>query len=231
MRHWWKNIRRKQFYKRLFERNRVKQVFDIGANDGVKSKLFLQTGVSVVAVEPMPDCVKQLKQLATRFPQLQVVDAAVSDSIGTGKLHIGSHSEISTLSDKMISEYTIPGKVGWSGEIKVKTTTLDSLFEAFGTPDFLKLDCEGHDHVILKTLNQPVQLIEFEFLERFKNEAVDSVEHLTSLASYTFNFSPYESGKWAFNEWKGSEEFCIWLLQNATVFIHGNIFAEKQVKR
>lgn len=224
---WWHNFQRKRFYKTLFRNHSVNLVFDVGANQGVKSQLFLALGKQVVAVEPMPDCARHLQEMTRKYRELKVVQAAVSEKIGGALLQLGNHHEISTLSSKMVAAYTVPGKVSWNGTLEVVTTTLDELFSRFGRPDFLKLDCEGHDHVILKTLHEPLQIIEFEFLEKFTQDATIAVSYLTTLAEYRFNFCPFESASWSFSDWKSAEEFNEWLVTHAPTYIHGNIFAKK----
>src|SRR5439155_7684012 len=48
-------------------------VFDVGANVGNRTKVFLRLGSRVVAVEPQPACVSLLAEAFGREPRLTVV--------------------------------------------------------------------------------------------------------------------------------------------------------------
>jgi hypothetical protein len=60
-----------RFYGPLLERGNL--VFDVGSNHGDFSDAFLHLGARVVAVEPHPECARELR--------LTLVEAAASDSV------------------------------------------------------------------------------------------------------------------------------------------------------
>src|SRR5208282_6434050 len=74
-------------------------VFDVGANVGEYSDLFLALGARVVAVEPNPACCKRLKMVANRG-SLVIENCAVGDAEGNASMHICSEHGLSTLSNE-----------------------------------------------------------------------------------------------------------------------------------
>src|ERR1700757_1152286 len=54
----------KDFYAPLIKAGDL--VYDVGANIGVYSEIFCSLGANVVAFEPIPDCVRQLKRWLPR---------------------------------------------------------------------------------------------------------------------------------------------------------------------
>lgn len=53
-------------------------ILDMGAGNGNNTKLFLETGYKVTAVEPNPNAIKVLEKLQKVYPkQLQIVEASV----------------------------------------------------------------------------------------------------------------------------------------------------------
>ena len=65
--------------------------FDVGANYGMKTEVFLHLGAKVVAFEPQRDCMDELKSRLGRHPQLVTIDAAVGSQSGTGTLYVERH--------------------------------------------------------------------------------------------------------------------------------------------
>src|SRR5215469_4187311 len=85
--------KRLEFYRRLLpELGQANLIFDVGANDGLETDLFLRMGARVVAIDP--DETNQsilferfVKLRFSRMP-LEIVGKAVSDKIATESLLI-----------------------------------------------------------------------------------------------------------------------------------------------
>lgn len=128
---------------------------DIGAWLGPWTSRLLRHADHVVAVEPTPVLAKQLREA---FPTVQVVEAAISDSVGTATLHLPAGGAIVGTSSLEDPEQGTP--------VEVERTTLDAL----GLTDvrFIKLDIEGHELPALRggegtvRRDRPLLLIEVE---------------------------------------------------------------------
>ena len=102
-------------------------VFDIGANTGNRSKVFLKMGAHVVAVEPQEYCVNVLSRSFAGNPEFKFINEGLSKSDGEKELFISPENTVSSMSQDWIDSVTktdkFPGVV-WDESIKVKTRTL-----------------------------------------------------------------------------------------------------------
>lgn len=116
-------------------------LWDIGANIGYVSCAFLARvpGSRVVAIEPLADIAALLRHNLAQFAaaRFNVVEAAVSDSAGTGNVvRVAGNSGMSHIA---------PGGDGES----VKLVTAHAL-SVHGLPDVIKIDVEGHEAAVLR---------------------------------------------------------------------------------
>ena len=89
--------KRKSFYGQFIKSNDI--CFDVGANIGNRTKVFLALGAKVIAVEPQSECVQMLR---LRFgKRINIVQKALGQKDGDGVIYIGESSAISSLSKKL----------------------------------------------------------------------------------------------------------------------------------
>lgn len=131
-------------------RFRPKVFFDVGANYGTHSLLFLSQGVSVVSFEPNPDCRKEFEALACLNNLNGTIEGlAVGDSKGMIELWFPEKntwlgSIVENTKDTLSEE---PGL----RKIQVPMTTLDDYVEQTGVqPDLIKIDTEGNELNVIK---------------------------------------------------------------------------------
>jgi FkbM family methyltransferase len=167
-------------------------VFDVGANRGQRTDVFLRLGARVVAAEP-DEANRRL--LARKYHGLlrerpvTIVGKAVSDVIGARTMRITSPgSGLNTLSEKWVRTLgENPGKLGARVEYplqrSVETTTLAELMDSHGEPRYIKIDVEGHEPQVLRGLARPVDFVSFEAnLPEFLPEAAECVGILDQLS-------------------------------------------------
>jgi len=141
-------------------------VFDVGANIGVKTGVFLKLGARVVAVEPNPECadlVESDHRHSVSNGNLTIVRAAVGSDRGrlTLRLFEGANS-ISSGSESFVKAALEAGQRN-GGSIEVEQVTLEDLVARFGLPDFIKVDVEGMDAEVLRGLKSRPRLLSFEY--------------------------------------------------------------------
>jgi FkbM family methyltransferase len=121
---------------------------DVGANSGIYTIVGCITNpnVRVVAIEPVPDVCGALKnnvaqnQFSSRVTALNI---ALGDSNKTVSFHQAENPAMSSLATE--------GYQGQRGKvIQVECRTLDSVVEELKLePDFLKIDVEGFEDIVL----------------------------------------------------------------------------------
>ena len=124
----------------------------------------------------------------------------------------------------MMEVFTVKDKVFWEGTREVELLTLSELTMRHGSPDFLKLDCEGSDYDIIRSMTQPLRFIEFEYTKPFLSETIEALAHLSRLGNYSFQFSAYESPSLLLADWMASREFTEALTELSAQIVHGNIY-------
>lgn len=203
-----------------FERGAL--IFDIGANKGDKTDVFLRLRARVVAVEPDLVCSKSLKERFLEFrirPRpVTIITKAVSNRIGTEEMLIdGPGSAVNTLSPKWaesLKEHKASFACGHCGlEFKhtkfVETTTIDDLIAQNGLPYFVKIDVEGHELRALRGLHRPVPYLSFEVnLPDFRPEGLECVRVLADLApTGVFNYIQDCDHGLTLEHWLPADEF------------------------
>lgn len=221
----WILAREKQidFYRRLLpELSHGDLIFDIGANEGFKTDLFLRLGARVIAVEPDETNQSILQERFVKFRLIRrplvIVGKAVSDKSATETMWIdGPGSAVNTLSQK------------WAGALKgnkarqtyghygldfakqktVETTTLEQLMSVHGVPTFIKIDVEGYELNVIRSLQRPVPYLSFEVnLPEFRPEGLECVEILGRLAAAgKFNYAVDCEEGLALERWLSPDEF------------------------
>jgi len=193
-------------------------IFDVGANCGKKTDVFLKLGAHVVAVDPDDANLRILsRKYGRRFRTrpVTIIGKAVSDSERTETLWITSPGDgLNTLSGKWVRALKAnPGKFGvpveFPGRQDVETTTLASLMQSHGIPHYIKIDVEGHEAPVLRGLPHPVPAVSFEVnLPEFGPEASECVEILGHLSpNGQFNLTSCDTYRgFTLNAWKTGAE-------------------------
>jgi len=189
------------FYQSLLEGfSKGGLIFDVGANQGSKSTVFLNLGARVVAVEPDEANQAILKEMFLNFrlakKQLVIVGQALSDRSAKETMWIDEPgSAKNTLSRKWVDalrgdEQRFGHSLKFGQRKEIETTTLDHLFSVFGVPFFIKIDVEGFELNVLKGLSRPVPYLSFEVnLPEFQPEGLECVKLLGRLAQQgRFNY-------------------------------------------
>ena len=170
--------------------------FDVGAHTGSRAAVLASLGCEVVAIEPHPFLAGKLGQRFAKTGNLLVRQIAVSDTTGQATLHSSPrYLTVSSLKSAWTDSLrkVRPHNIRFTEEVVVETRSLDDLIEEHGVPRYCKLDIEGMDVVVLRTLSQPIEVISFEHLPGMIADTVEAVAALHDLAEYRFNHFPRES--------------------------------------
>jgi len=176
------------FYLRILRGPR-NLAFDIGANRGEYAKVLASLFKKVVCFEPQPALAEEIRKKTRAFPNLLVVNRAISDRAGTAVLHLSGHHEMSSMEPGWIGAMQASGRFGdnrWEQSCTVETMTLDEAILEHGIPDYLKVDVEGHEEKVFATLRHPIRQISFECTPEARETALAVMQKIAGTGKYRF---------------------------------------------
>lgn len=156
-------------------------VIDVGANLGFFSRLFVQAGANVIAVEPEHRNAEALRSGSRRWGggRVTIIEAAVSDADGIVHLAVDPHNH----ADHQLA----------AEGVAIPAITLDSLIEAQGIPrvDAVKIDVQGAEELVLRgahamlSRDHPMIFIELD-APRLERQGSSAAAVLALIASHGY---------------------------------------------
>lgn len=214
-----------EFYSQFIKKGDL--CFDVGANVGKFTKVFLKLGAKVVCVEPQEACLQQLYKLFGDNKNVFIVGKAVGECEGYGELMICVEAPaISTMSSKWKNEGRFSKGHKWTKQNKVPVTTLDALILSYGLPKFCKIDVEGFEESVLKGLTKPIPFVSFEFTREFFDDARKCINYLLSIGRAEFNCTLGESMKFLFPKWVTPDELYEKIAGLGDKLLWGDLYAK-----
>lgn len=205
-------------------------VFDIGANVGNRSEVFLALGAKVIAIEPNARLCKILK-MRFRNEKFTVLNCGVGARNEVKEFYVSSNTLVSSFSKKFIGVKEEEGVDGtWKRKSEVEIRTLDSLISEYGLPDFCKIDVEGFEREVLSGLSTALNSLSFEFTSpEFNEEGIWCIHKLKEIGFTQFNISFKESLKFEFDKWVSVEAMIAYVSDNAKMKEkwYGDIYARR----
>ena len=172
--------------------------FDIGAHLGDKSKQFIDKNLKAIMLEPLPQCIDQLKAKFKNNDNVEIIQKAVGRESGNMALEVNSKTPTISTMAKHWKKGRFSGEK-WDQKILVEMTTLDHLIKVYGIPNYIKIDVEGFELDVLFGLSQKVGIISFEFTSEFFDQTILCLNYLKKIGYNEFNFSIGERRKFFYN--------------------------------
>lgn len=195
-----------RFYKQFIKAGDL--CFDIGANSGERTDVFLKLSANVICLEPQSKCLNVLKEKYKYNANVTLVNAALGSKEGEAELMLCDETdECSTLSTDFVRTYTGVSNFHWNKKEKVNVLTLDSLCASYGMPKLCKVDVEGYESEVFKGMTKGIEIICFEFNYPLITDTIRCLEILTLIGNYECNFIEYERMDLILNKWMGIKEF------------------------
>jgi len=178
-------------------------LFDIGANVGLWALNNYTATTKIISVEASPTTFLTL-QKNTSGKDITCLNYAVTNSSDpTVNFFESSANVLSTLDESWLNDPSSRffNKTTYK-KIEVNAITLDKLIDDYGIPDLLKVDVEGAENIVLKSLTRKVPIVCFEWASEWNKKTVEAIHHLCSLDytkfhiqladNYTYRPSSYE---------------------------------------
>ena len=202
--------------------------FDVGANVGSRTGIFLQLGASVVSVEPQKECARTLFFSFHANPNFHLVNKALGAANGRREMVSSNYSTTASLSRAWI-DAAKPASfqdISWGGPRQVPVTTLDSLIQEYGLPTFVKIDAEGFEYEIMQGLSRPLVALSLEFIPTYLGPALQSINYLKRFGPLRLNYALEERFEWVLDEWVTPDEIIAILEKHggAAESIYGDVY-------
>ena len=223
------DARRLKFYRQFVKPGQL--VFDVGANMGNRSKIFLELGARVVAFEPQPYCATFLATAFHGNPRYTLLTSALSNQETQLTMHLSKTHTLSTIDEDWLNRMHEGGRFQdqkWDKHIAVRTTTLDQAIDEHGLPGFIKIDVEGHELNVVQGLSRPVRHLSLEFASESLDRTFLCLDHLDSIGTYRYGLSFSESMCMADTGWLDSAALKRHLLdaRNRDPMTWGDVYAK-----
>ena len=195
--------RRYLFYRQFISNGDI--VFDVGANVGNRTKVFLKLHAQVIGFEPQHMCAEFLTVALKNNENFTLVKKALGSEVGEAEMLISDTHTISSMSPKWVESVTRSGRFGseqWKQRQPVEMTTLDRCIKEYGHPTFMKIDVEGYEYEVLSGLTKSIDVISIEFTPEYMENTYKCIDHLCSLSDEVeFQISLGESMEWHLPTW------------------------------
>ena len=193
------------FYKTFLINNKL--IFDLGANLGDKSHIFLKFTEKVILYEPEEDLFERLKFRFRKNKKVIVNNLIISDFVGDVTLNsvVGDEAYSSIINNDKDNFDHLKKKLVIK---KIKSSsTLNSEINKYGTPHYIKIDCEGAENLILKNLKYDIEILSFEAnLPLFLNQTKEIINYLKDNFNRCYNIRKEGEHNFLYKNHLNSEE-------------------------
>ena len=169
-------------------------LFDIGANIGSWALDNYNDNTRIISVEASPTTFQTLQKNTSGKNILALNFAVTSSKEDFIDFFDCSANTISTLDEEWLNDKTSRFYKKFQYKtIKVETITIDKLILEYGIPDILKVDVEGAENIVLKSLTNQAKTICFEWASEWNEKTFDGLNHLESLGYTKFHIQDSDS--------------------------------------
>lgn len=222
------NPQRRKFLTQFFTTGSL--CFDVGANIGEMTDLFRSIGVKVIAIEPQKECAAYLRKKYRCDDRVIVVEKAISSQEGLSEMYSCEANQLSTLVPGFMTALQDSQRFGELPSFEknlVVTTTLEGIIKEYGRPDFLKVDVEGGEYEVFKSLKSRISCICFEYTFPESRQSFElCIKHLDGLGHAKYNVSNHDYKGFVFPEWSSSQKLSEFLNKESEKDSCGNVYVK-----
>ncbi|TVR91254.1 MAG: FkbM family methyltransferase [Spirochaetaceae bacterium] len=223
-----RHSQQRAFYRRIIS-SADGTIYDLGAHLGSRTRVFLELGLPVVAVEPQERFFRIMETSLANRPHCTLIHGAVGAAAGTAEIQISDRNPtVSSLSLDWISTATSTGVlegVTYNRSETVRLYTIHELTDKYGPPAFIKIDVEGFEYEVIRGLSVPVPALSFEIVPSSFELTKRCVEHLEELGRYRYHFTPAERTRFVESEPWSAQRLLEYLENVSMPDRNGDIYA------
>jgi FkbM family methyltransferase len=215
---------------------------DIGAHGGQRIEILAALNARVIALEPNPYFFNKLKRQFKRYPNVTLLPIGAGSRNCRTQFYIHKDAQkAGTFSRDLMDawgELEPKAQTGWQEISNVELTTLDSLFDRYGTPEFVCIDVQGYESEVLRGLSRDIRCVSFSVAPHHRQDALQVMDRLGKIGSYRFNYTFNEVNGLGQRNWIDDQdmmrkfrEFSVLDLPSYEVFaLRSNIFSKPKLK-
>ena len=155
--------------------------FDVGANRGDWTRVALDKGYKVIALEPG----KVIRELIANFiydERVTILNlAAYSSDFALIRFYECVEDGLSTISKDWLTDPSLPYAGKEFYQTTCTTITIDSLVKLYGEPDLIKVDVEGAEWDVLRGMTKKYGKLALEWTKETIDEHNEQIKFLASL--------------------------------------------------
>jgi len=208
------------FYQTFLIKNKL--IFDLGANLGDKSHIFLKFTDKIVLYEPEEDLFERLKFRFRKNNKVVLNNLLISDLVGDVVFYsVVDNKAYSSIINNYKDNFDHLNKSLVIKKIK-KSSTLNFEINKHGIPYYIKIDCEGAENSILKNLKYNIEVLSFEAnLPLFLDQTIEIINYLKNNFNRCYNIRKEGEFNFLFKNHLNSEvivEYLTYLKQPVEIF-------------
>lgn len=170
----------------------MKVAYDIGCNIGSTTQQLLDIGFElVIGVDADIRCIEHCQKRFAGDSRVIVLHRLVCNETNTIKdFYQAKKSIVSTASKDWIDNCRFAGKTRWK-KTQVKTMSLQDIIDCHTEEaNFIKIDVEGYEYEVIKSLKIKQGILAFEWSEEnYEYVAKPCIEHLKTLGYTKWSYT------------------------------------------
>ena len=166
----------------VLKKSIIRTLFDIGANKGNYTLANINKYDKIVLVDANYQLCKEMK-----LPDKCVIENCIVSSDKNVPFYINKDSDtISTASTFWINEGRFSKNNSWECHNNIPTMSIDDLVNKYGIPSYIKIDVEGYEKNVIKSMSKYYCELSFEWAEESLSDIFDTITYLKDIGYNNF---------------------------------------------
>jgi len=172
----------------------IEMAFDIGAYNGNSIERIKKLGYKkLVCVEPTPSSYQQLINNFKIDENLIALNMAITEKDNDNiDFYVNDiYPFLNTIDKEWITDTRHKFLVNEKNlnKINIKTTTISEMIKKYGKPGYIKIDVEGKELSVLKSFEEKIDLLSFEYIAELIDSNIACLERCSEIGYFDFYIS------------------------------------------